>query len=280
MGSERMKKVYVIGWPIKHSRSPLIHQYWLKKYNLDGDYQKRAVEPKNLSQFILGLEKENCIGCNVTIPHKEQIMKFVTVQDQLTNKIGAVNTVFFENNILYGLNTDGYGFVSNLEAEVGNINYKNMHCVIIGAGGATRAIIAALLAKNIKKITLVNRTIKKAEDLATYFGERVFYRALDDLTDVIFDANLLVNSTSLGMTGQPQLEINLDRLPKSCIVTDIVYVPLETDLLYQARLRGNPVVDGLGMLLHQAAPGFEKWFGVFPEVTPQLRDLIIKDLGV
>ena len=275
-----MKKAYVIGWPIKHSRSPLIHQYWLKKYNLDGDYQKKAVEPKKLSQFIAGLKQTACVGCNVTIPHKEQVMNFVTVQDELTKKIGAVNTVFLQDNILYGLNTDGYGFVSNLEAGVPNLRFNDKHCVIIGAGGATRAIIAVLLAKKVKKITLVNRTIEKAKNLATHFGKGVYYKPFDDLNEVIADADLLVNSTSLGMSGQPELKINLEKLPKSCIVTDIVYTPLETELLYQAKLRGNPTVDGLGMLLHQAAPGFKKWFGIFPEITLELRNLILEDLGI
>ena len=275
-----MKKSCVIGWPIEHSRSPLIHQYWLKKYGIDGDYQKLAVKPENLFHFIHSLQKTGYVGCNVTIPHKEKVLEIVNVQDLLTISIGAVNTVYIENNKLYGLNTDGYGFISNLKTGYQDIQFENMNCVLIGAGGACRAIIAALLAEKVARITLVNRTIKKSEVLANHFGKQVYYAPLEDLNQIISTADLLVNTTSLGMSGQPPLKIDLEKLPQKCVVTDIVYAPLETDLLRQAKLRGNPVVDGLGMLLHQAAPGFEKWFGVFPEVTRQLRNLIIKDLGV
>ena len=274
-----MQKACVIGWPIKHSRSPLIHKYWLKQYGLVGDYEKVAVDPKNLESFILDIENFGFQGCNVTIPHKEKVFEIVTVADPLTQSIGAVNTVYFENNTVYGLNTDGYGFISNLKSGVREIKFLDMTCVVIGAGGASRAIIAALLGQGVAHIILINRTIEKAEELANHFGNRVSSANFSELNNSISKADLLVNTTSLGMTGQPELEINLENLPPHCCVTDIVYAPLETNLLKQARQRGNPTVDGLGMLLHQAAPGFEKWFGIFPKVTKDLRNIIIDDLG-
>ena len=273
-----MLKACVIGWPIKHSRSPLIHNFWLQQYGLSGSYEKVAIEPSNLEIFISTVGQNSFVGCNVTIPHKEQVASFVTVQDPLTQKIGAVNTVYVENNIVYGLNTDGYGFISNLKQSHEKIDFNNNHCVVIGAGGASRAIIAALLEQKVAKISLVNRTIGKAKKLADHFGEKVIPVIFNDLQSVLKTADLLVNTTSLGMTGQPELDIDLTDLPTSCVVSDIVYVPLKTKLLKQAEQQGNVVIDGLGMLLHQAAPGFKKWFGVFPEVTPQLRALIVADL--
>ena len=274
-----MQKACVIGWPIKHSRSPLIHKFWLEKYNLVGDYEKIVVEPENLRQFIIDLPDSQFSGCNVTIPHKENVFDIVTVSDPLTICIGAVNTVFTKNGAVYGLNTDGYGFISNLKFSIPSFDFAKKRCVIIGAGGASRAIIAALLAENVFEIILVNRTIQKAQKLAHHFGDNIKCADIESLNKLITNADLLVNTTSLGMIGQPELEINLEKLPKSCLVTDIVYSPLETNLLKKAKTHGNRVVDGLGMLLHQAAPGFEKWFGIFPEVTQELRNHILKDLG-
>jgi shikimate dehydrogenase len=273
-----MLKACVIGWPIKHSRSPLIHNYWLKKYEIAGSYNKIAVSQENLPSFIEEISLEKFCGCNVTIPHKEQVFGLVVVKDLVTIKIGAVNTIYRENNITYGLNTDGFGFISNLRSVVPDWDFSGKRCLIIGAGGAARAIIAALLTKGVSNIILANRTIEKAQNLGKHFGSNITPIQFQKINENLGDIDLLINTTSLGMTGQPELEINLDRLSRASIVTDIVYVPLETQLLKEARQRGNTTVDGLGMLLHQAVPGFEKWFGIRPEVTTELRQLILHDL--
>lgn len=272
-----MPKACVIGWPIKHSRSPLIHGYWLKQHGIEGSYDKQAVEPAELDRFIETLGVDGYAGCNVTIPHKENVFKQVIVTDPVTKEIGAVNTVFVDNGRVYGLNTDGYGFLSNLKTG-SEWHSENKTAAIIGAGGAARAIIATLKADGIETILLFNRTVSKAEKLAVEFGSTVHAKPLDQIEDFLNQTNLLVNTTSLGMAGQPALQISLVNLPSSSCVVDIVYDPLETDLLKQARKNGNRSVDGLGMLLHQAVPGFEKWFGVRPQVTPELRELVVADL--
>ncbi len=272
-----MPKVCVIGWPIKHSRSPLIHGFWLKKYNIAGSYEKRAVEPKHLTSFLETLTNNKFVGCNITIPHKEKVFEQVTIVDPVTEKIGAVNTVYTIGTKLYGLNTDGYGFLSNLKSTT-SWESSGKISSIIGAGGATRAIIAALIDDGIKKIYLFNRTLAKAEKLATEFGTVVQPKSAEVMETYLTQTDLLVNATSLGMAGQPPLKISLENLRPSSVVVDIVYDPLETNLLKQARSNGNTIVDGLGMLLHQAVPGFEKWFGIRPEVTTELRELIVNDL--
>ncbi len=272
------QKACVIGWPIKHSRSPLIHGFWLEKYGVSGSYEKIAVAPENLSQFLKDMSKNGFQGCNVTIPHKEKVFKEVFVNDVLTKRIGAVNTVFTEGGELLGLNTDGYGFISNLKSGVKSWNSAGKSAMIIGAGGAARAIIAILLEDGVERIDLVNRTPSRASALAKEFGDRVHAYGFDEMSSCLRKADLLINTTSLGMTGQPPLEISLESLSSLSVVTDIVYDPLETDLLKQAKSNGNPTVDGLGMLLHQAVPGFEKWFGIRPEVTEELRQLIVDDL--
>ena len=278
MTETAIPKACVIGWPIKHSRSPMIHNYWLQKYDIAGSYQKVAVRPEELASFLQGLSDNGFKGCNVTIPHKEKVFEQVEVVDTVTKQIGAVNTVYFENNKQYGLNTDGYGFSSNIKTQVPGWSTKDKNCVILGAGGAARAIIAILLNEGASKITLVNRTITRAENLAREFGSRVEVVGFDDLQSCLPNADLLVNSSSLGMTGQPDFDISLAALSSNCVVSDIVYDPLETQLLKQAKARGNRTVDGLGMLLHQAVPAFEKWFGLRPQVTPELRALIVDDL--
>lgn len=272
-----MQKALVIGWPIQHSRSPLIHSYWLDKYGIAGSYEKRAVSKEELPDFLQTLATTGFRGCNVTIPHKEQVFKIVSVIDPITKEIGAVNTVYVEKNQLFGLNTDGYGFLSNLK-ESANWNSNGKICAIIGAGGAARGIIAALKSDGIKSIFLFNRTIGKAEKLAKEFGPVVRAKSMEELEEFLNKTDLLVNTTSLGMSGQSSLNISLKNLPPASCVADIVYDPLETKLLQQAKENGNQVVDGLGMLLHQAVPGFEKWFGKRPEVTAELRELIVADL--
>lgn len=272
-----MQKACVIGWPIEHSRSPIIHGYWLNKYSIDGSYKKHAVKPSELTTFLQTLDENGFCGCNVTIPHKENVFNQIIVTDPVTIEIGAVNTVFIENGKLYGLNTDGYGFLSNLKS-ITNWNSAEKACAVIGAGGAARGIIAALKNDGLKTISVFNRTFAKAEKLATEFGPSVQAKRFDDLAGFLSETDLLVNTSSLGMIGQPPLELSLHNLPSHACVADIVYDPLETELLRHAKKNGNKVVDGLGMLLHQAVPGFEKWFGIRPEVTPELRDLIVADL--
>ena len=278
MQSSNFKKACVIGWPIAHSRSPLIHNFWLKKYKISGSYEKVAVSPDDLVSFVQQLLYNSFCGCNVTIPHKEQVFQVVTILDSVTRKIGAVNTVYCEQGRLFGLNTDGYGFLSNLQSTISDWDSKEKTAVIIGAGGASRAIIAVLLKDGIGKIILVNRTLSRAQNLANEFGPAIEVRAMANIESCLAEADLLINTTALGMTGQPPLKFSFKNLNLDCIVTDIVYVPLETQLLKQAKLNGHRTVDGLGMLLHQAVPGFEKWFGIKPEVTSQLRELIVTDL--
>ena len=273
-----MRKACVIGWPIKHSRSPLIHGYWLEKYGINGSYEKLAISPQQINSFLKDLNQAGFIGCNVTIPHKETAFQLVQITDEVTRRIGAVNTVFLEQGQPYGLNTDGFGFLSNLKSQHKPWTSREKTCVLIGAGGAARAIIAILLDDGTKSIHLVNRTKSRAQQLALEFGPQVQASGFDDLPYLMQFADLLVNTTSLGMLGQPPLEISLASLPSDCVVADIVYDPLETDLMRNARQLGLSTVDGLGMLLHQAVPGFEKWFGIRPEVTSELRVLLIDDL--
>jgi len=278
MPNDKFLKACVIGWPIKHSRSPLIHNYWLKKYGILGIYEKVAVPPDELPLFIKNLSANGFEGCNVTIPHKESVFVHVEVTDAVTRQIGAVNTVYFEDKKQYGLNTDGYGFISNLKSMVPSWNSEGKTCAILGAGGASRAIIAILLNEGVKKIFLVNRTKPRAQNLAREFGDKVIPIGFDEIEIPLSNADLLVNTTSLGMVGQPSLDISLDFLPPNCVVYDIVYDPLETNLLKQAKDKNLQTVDGLGMLLHQAVPGFEKWFGVRPQVTDDLKALLVADL--
>jgi len=278
MPNDKFLKACVIGWPIKHSRSPLIHNYWLKKYGILGIYEKVAVPPDELPLFIKNLSANGFEGCNVTIPHKESVFVHVEVTDAVTRQIGAVNTVYFEDKKQYGLNTDGYGFISNLKSMVPSWNSEGKTCAILGAGGASRAIIAILLNEGVKKIFLVNRTKPRAQNLTREFGDKVIPIGFDEIEIPLSNADLLVNTTSLGMVGQPSLDISLDFLPPNCVVYDIVYDPLETNLLKQAKDKNLQTVDGLGMLLHQAVPGFEKWFGVRPQVTDDLKALLVVDL--
>ncbi len=272
-----MAKACVIGWPVKHSRSPLIHGFWLKKYAIAGAYEKRAVEPGDLENFLETLEAKGFNGCNVTIPHKEAVFNRVIVTDEVTQGIGAVNTVYVSKGKTYGLNTDGYGFLANLKNSI-TWQSENKTVSIIGAGGAARAIIATLIKDGVKVIYLFNRTTAKAQILVKEFGSVVKAKPLENLEKFLDQTDLLINTTSLGMVGQPPLQISLQNLPSGSSVADIVYDPLETNLLKQARANAHRTVDGLGMLLHQAVPGFEKWFGIRPQVTKELRDLVVADL--
>lgn len=274
-----MKTAAVTGHPIKHSRSPLIHGHWLKKYGLEGAYGKQDVPPETAVEFYSNLQSHGLVGVNVTIPNKEAAFKAAQTLDDAAKAIGVVNTLWLDDEgTLHGANTDALGFLGNLDQAAPGWDKANKKAVVLGAGGASRAIVWALLQRKFTDVYILNRTREKAEDLRDYFGERVICDDWDNRSNTLENCDLLVNTTALGMSGQPDLEIDLALLPTHAVVTDIVYTPLITGLLEAARARGNTIVDGLGMLLHQAVPGFEKWFGVRPEVTDELRDIIIADM--
>lgn len=270
---------FVVGYPIKHSRSPLIHGYWLKLHGIAGAYEKVAVDPLDFTDFIAALKSGDSgyRGGNVTIPHKESAYQLADRPDALSVELGAANTLWVEDGLLHATNTDSYGFVANLDQQ--HPGWDKVGCaVVLGAGGASRSIIQAIRDRGIGTIHVVNRTRQKALDLAERFGPAVHGHGLDVLNDVLAGAGLFVNTSSLGMEGQPFPDIAWENLAKGAVVTDIVYVPLETELLRKAREAGFATVDGLGMLLHQAVPGFEKWFGIRPEVSDDLRQIIVADL--
>jgi shikimate dehydrogenase len=268
----QVKRACVIGWPVAHSRSPVIHRYWLKLYGLDGAYEMEAVRPEDIEDFLKGLGKRGYEGANVTLPHKEAALAAADRPDQAATAIGAANTLWLDaKGLLHASNTDAYGFMTHLEAEAPDWNKDKRPVMVLGAGGAARAILHGVLEAGASKILLANRTEHRAEALAQDFGSRVSVVPWEDRNRALAGCGLLVNATSLGMTGKPPLDLDLSALPADAVVADIVYSPLETPLLAAAKARGNRTVDGLGMLLHQAAPGFERWFGVRPEVTPELR---------
>jgi len=274
-------KAAVTGWPVAHSRSPLMHGYWLKKHGLDGSYVAHGVAPESAEAFYRDFASSGLIGCNVTVPHKEIAAKACDELDEAARAMGAANTLWLdENGRLCGANTDGLGFLGNLDQMSSGWDKDRTSALVLGAGGAARAIVWALLSRNFTAVHIVNRTFEKANQISEDFGSGTKAHPWDDLGMLLEQADLLVNTTALGMVGKQPLEIDLGPLPTGALVTDIVYAPLETDLLRQARERGNPAVDGLGMLLHQAVPGFERWFGVRPEVDGDLRALVLKDLGV
>ncbi|WP_108682419.1 shikimate dehydrogenase [Methyloceanibacter sp. wino2] len=269
----------VIGWPVEHSRSPAIHGYWLDHYGIDGAYTKEAVRPEDFPEFLTALSKHGYVGANVTLPHKEAALRAVQEVDAAAKAIGAVNTVWLdESGAIRGSNTDAYGFMTNLQSSAPDWREGCDVAMVLGAGGAARAILHGLIEAGIPRILLTNRTIAKAETLARDFGDPVEVVPWEDKDSALSACRLLVNTTSLGMAGQAPLDIMVSALPADAVVTDIVYVPLETPLLAAARARGLTAVDGLGMLLHQAVPGFERWFGVRPEVTPDLRAHVVATL--
>ncbi len=274
----KAKLAGVMGWPVEHSRSPQLHGHWLSCYRIDGAYLPLPVNPADLQAALRALPKLGFAGVNLTIPHKEAAVEIVDTIDADAKRIGAVNTVVVgADGQLAGSNTDAFGFLEHLRQTVSAWNAADGPAVILGAGGAARGAAVALLDVGVPEVRFVNRTVARAEHLVGDLGGRTKAFAVPDLNDVIHDAALLANTTSLGMTGQPPLEMSLDTLPTQAIVYDIVYTPLQTPLLAAARARGNPTVDGLGMLLHQARPGFEAWFGVAPEVTAALRAAVLED---
>jgi shikimate dehydrogenase len=272
----------VIGHPIAHSRSPIMHTYWLKTYGINGTYVPLDVKPENLPTFLKSLAANKFQGVSVTIPHKENVMASLDVIDPSAKAIGAVNMItVLEGGKLKGQNTDGFGFIENIQAS-SEWESPSGTAVVLGAGGAARAVVYGLAEAGVETVIITNRTKAKAERLADDLSQSVKSNIevadWDNRDNVLGGVGLLVNTTSLGMTGQSPLEINLAGLPKRALVTDIVYAPLETALLKQAKQRGNTAVDGLGMLMHQARPHFKAWFGRDPEVTPELHALLEADL--
>src|SRR6202047_2582512 len=266
----------LIGWPAAHSRSPLIHHYWLRTLGIEGGYNIEAVPPEGFAEFVLHLSAHGFVGANVTIPHKERALA-LSAPDVRARAVGAANTLWYEGGELRSTNTDIEGFVDNLDACARGWD-KVGDALVLGAGGSSRAVVFGLVERGIKRVHLANRTPERARALADQFGETVHPVAWETIDEVLPRAGLLVNTTSLGMHGQPALEIDAGLLPSQAIVADLVYVPLETPLLAAARARGLKTADGLGMLLHQAVRGFELWFGKRPSVTPELRALVEADL--
>ncbi len=272
----KAKTAGVIGWPACHSLSPLIHGHWLDQLGIDGAYIPLPVAPGNFDTAIQGLVALGFSGCNVTAPHKESALKAMDDVDPLARHIGAVNTVVIRSDgSLYGFNTDVIGFIENLRQGCPTWQPSAGPAVVISAGGASRAVCVSLLKAGVPEIRLVNRTRAKAEKMADDIGGAITVLDWEKRHDCLEGANLLVNAGSLGMIGMPPVDLSLDALPQTALVTDVNYVPLMTDILHRAEARGNPIVDGLGMLLHQAVPGFEVWFGQRPEVTPALRRLVL-----
>lgn len=267
----------VIGWPAKQSRSPKMHGWWLKKYGIDGDYRIEEVPPDAFPEFIRNLRSHGYIGGNVTIPHKEVAFE-LTEPDERARAVGASNTLWYDNGVLRSTNTDVEGFIGALDAGAPGWDQTDRHAVVIGAGGAGRAVIWGLLERGIKRIHVVNRTYERAVAMAERYGDRVVPERWEDRNKVLQGAGLAANATSLGMKGNPDLDIDLSGMAPGAAVADIVYVPLETSLLAQARRLGLKTSDGLDMLLYQAGRGFELWFGVRPEVTRELRELLAQDI--
>jgi shikimate dehydrogenase len=266
----------LIGWPAAHSRSPLIHHYWLRTLGIEGGYNIEAVPPEGFAEFVLHLSTHGFVGANITLPHKERALA-LSVPDARARAVGAANTLWYDGNELRSTNTDIEGFINNLDASAPGWDAIE-DALVLGAGGSSRAVVFGLVERGIKRVHLANRTIDRARTLAGQFGANVDPVAWDAIDGLLPRAGLLVNTTSLGMHGQPALALDAGRLPSHAIVADLVYVPLETPLLAAARGRGLKTADGLGMLLHQAVRGFELWFGQRPEVTPALRALVEADL--
>lgn len=273
------RHAFVTGYPVKHSRSPLIHGYWLETLGLQGTYTRQEVSPQDFAGFISRLKsgESGFVGGNVTIPHKETAFALADRPDALSEELGASNTLWLEDGELHATNTDGFGFLANLDAAAPDWD-KTGRVVVLGAGGASRAIIQAVRDRGVGEIHVVNRTVGRAQELADRFGPKVHAHDMAALSEVSKAAGLFVNTTSLGMDGEPAPDFDFSPLANGAVVTDIVYVPLLTPILRQAEEQGFATVDGLGMLLHQAVPGFEKWFGKRPTVDAELRRRILADM--
>jgi shikimate dehydrogenase len=266
----------VMGWPIAQSRSPILHNYWIEKYNLTGRYVPLAVRPERLADAIRGLPALGFRGCNLTMPHKQLAMTMVDDVTDTAKRIGAINCIVVgDDGRMSGTNNDGNGYVLSVQEVAPQWKPSDGPIAILGAGGAARAIIVALAERGVLEIRLINRTFEKAERLAKEFSPTVKPIVWDKRSDVIGDVALLINATDQGMIGKPALDISLDKLSKQTLVSDLIYVPPETSFLAAAKARGNVTINGLGMLLHQARPAFQAWFGVLPEITSDLRAKIM-----
>ena len=272
----RAKVAGVLGWPVSHSLSPSLHGFWINKYNVDGAYLPFNVSPDNLKTAIEGITDLGLRGANLTIPHKEAALSYINNISESAKKIGAINTLVVDPEIgIIGENTDAFGFSENLKDIIPDLNLKNKIAVVLGAGGASRAVCFSLMTSGVSEIRLINRSKPRAISVRDKFSTSIVVETWDNRDKALENAEILINTTSLGMVGQPDLSISLAKLPISATVCDLVYVPIATPLLIQAQKRGNKIVDGLGMLLHQARPGFERWFGIEPKVTTDLRDYIL-----
>ncbi|WP_455479414.1 shikimate dehydrogenase [Bartonella sp. B23] len=275
-------RAFVVGTPISHSKSPKIHNFWLKQYNLQGEYLAQEIVPEKFTDFFASIQKRGFCGGNVTLPYKQEAFRLVNYKDNVATIIGAVNTLWYERNKLCATNSDAYGFCANLDDSVSD--WSGETALIFGAGGAARAILYALKKRGFERIFLLNRTKQRADDLAEYFGKPVEVHDWHRADEVLYKADLIVNTTSVGITNSHEKKsdcffCDFHKTKTTTIVTDIVYTPLITPFLQQAKTHGLKIVDGLGMLLHQAVPGFERWFGVRPQVTKALRTEILKDMG-
>lgn len=272
------KKAFVLGHPITHSRSPLIHNHWIKTHGLAGSYEAIDVAPGTVAKFLQRVRSGEFAGGNVTVPLKEEAFAAVDCLTETAKSIGAVNTVYIENGQLWGDNTDAYGFSANLADKASDWKHYRV-ALVVGAGGAARAVVKSLIDADFAEIAILNRTPSRAQELEAEFGSVVVAGSLADFPRFSQIADLIINTSSVGMAGKEEHSFDFGSVIPSALVTDIVYVPLETGFLKSARLAGLKTVDGLGMLLHQAVPGFEHWFGVRPQVTPELRAIIEADLS-
>jgi shikimate dehydrogenase len=278
MASEQIRAACIIGWPVEHSRSPLIHNYWLKHYGIAGAYRREAVPPAQFADFVNNLPARGYVGANVTVPHKAEALALSRADDRAC-AVGAANTLWFEDGVPRSTNTDVEGFLDNLDVCAPHWDRGLSEAVVLGAGGAARAVVYGLVLRGVARIAVANRTPGQAQALRDRFGARVHTVRWDERDGLLADAGLLVNATTLGMEHQPDLALDVGRLPRHAVVADLVYAPLETPLIRSAKARGLRTADGLGMLLHQAVGGFALWFGKKPEVTAALRALVEADLG-
>lgn len=271
------KRVCVVGWPAKHSRSPKLHGYWLRKYGFDGEYRIEEVKPEDFKAFITDLAGRGYVGCNITMPHKDAAFA-LSEPDERAKGVGAANCLWLEGGRLRATNTDVEGAMGALDAAAPGWDKRTTSAVVLGAGGASRAVVFGLIERGITTIHVVNRTYERAVALRERFGSAVVPERWEDLPRLLAGARLLINSTSLGMKGQPPLEIDISGLASDAVVSDIIYVPLKTPLLIAAEARGLKTANGLDMLLHQAVRGFELWFGKRPEPTREQYDMLAADI--
>jgi shikimate dehydrogenase len=273
------RRACVIGHPVQQARSPILHRYWLNEYGIDGDYTREDVAPDRIADFLANLGNHGYVGANITVPHKAAAYLALDHAEPVATAMKVANTLWVEKDGLHGTNTDVHGFIANLDEALPGWQVEAEQAVVLGAGGGARAVVYGLLQRGVPRVVVVNRTLARASAFVVEFGDRVTATTFDELTGWLPDADILVNTTSLGMAGQLPLEIDLSPLPDTAAVYDIVYVPLETRLLAAARARSLRTIDGLGMLLHQAVPAFERFFGVKPKVTKGLRDAVLADIA-